>query len=163
MIELNKIYTFKIEHLFHPSCPKGVQTSMGDKIRKDGRTASPIITSYVSEEWFKELTYVDKEFLDFEGEILNEVRNVEKKMFTLNGCKFCPSNMVGKGRKIDPVKSSKICKENRLIYLIADATEFPHVYVTFLDGNELHELHKSCSIGYNDKWRQFYFGRNAVS
>lgn len=167
MIELNKVYHFKIENLFHPDCPKGIVKNLSKKICEDGRTSSPIITTYVHEQWFPELTYVDKKFIDFIGKIIEGVdgeSNVEKKMFTLSGgSKFCPSNMVGKGRTIDPVKSRQICEENKLIYLLADATEFPNVYVTFVDGIELHDRHKSCSIGYNNKWRNFYFGRNAVS
>lgn len=163
MIELNKIYEFKIENLFHPKCPTGVVESLTHKIRTDGRTSSPIITTYVHEEWFPELNYVDQKHIDFIGEVDGTVRNVEKKMLTLRGLKFCPSNMVGKGRVIVPAKSREICEENKLIFLFADATEFPNVYVKFLDGIELHDRHQSCSIGYNDKWRNFYFERNAVS
>ena len=36
-------------------------------------------------------------------------------------------------------------------------------HVTFRDGVEMHKRHKSCSIGYNDKWTNFYFGCDAVS
>ena len=159
VVELNKIYHFKVEDLFHPNCPKAVVDSFSKKIRDDGRSASPIITSYVAEQWFQSLTYVDRKFIDFIGEDVN----IEKKMLTFNGCKFCPSYMVGSGRRIDPDKSRQICAENSLVFLIADATEFPNVYVKFVDGIELHDRHKSCSIGYNNKWRNFYFGRDAVS
>ena len=131
---------------------------MTDKIRKDGRTSSPIITSFVSEKWFTFLEYVDEKFRDFVG----CGYNIEKKMYGRYGSKFCPSYMVGSGRTIDPEKSLKICKDNKLVYLLADANEFPNVYITFVDGLELHERHASCSIGYSNKWRQFYFNRDVV-
>tara|TARA_B100000287_G_C20238189_1_gene625012 strand:+ start:99 stop:581 length:483 start_codon:yes stop_codon:yes gene_type:complete len=159
MIELNKIYSFKVDELFHPNCPKGVVTSMTDKIRKDGRTSSPIITSFVSEKWFTFLEYVDEKFRDFVG----CGYNIEKKMWSRHSTKFCPSYMVGSGRKIDPKESLQICKDNKLVYLFANATDFPNVYVTFRDGVEMHERHKSCSIGYNNKWTNFYFGINVPS
>lgn len=158
MIELNKVYTYKIETFFHPQCPKSLVKSFTDKIRTDGRASSPLITSYVGE-WFPDLEYVDQDYIDFKGFGLN----IEKKMFTRNGCKFCPSYMVGSGRKIEPEVSRKICEENNLIYLLADSNEFPNVKVIFVDGMELHERHKSCSIGYNNKWRNFYFGCDVVS
>ena len=41
--------------------------------------------------------------------------------------------MVGSGRKIDPEESLRICKENSLIFLFVNATDFPNVYVTFRD------------------------------
>ena len=159
MIELDKVYSFKVDELFHANCPEGVVKSMTKKIREDGRTSSPIMTSYVSEKWFTTLTYVDEKFRDFVG----EDKNYEKKMWSRHTTKFCPSYMVGSGRKIDPEESLRICKENSLIYLLVNATDFPNVYVTFRDGVEMHKRHKSCSIGYNDKWSNFYFGCDAVS
>jgi len=159
VIELNRIYTFRIDTLFHEECPKGVVKSMSQKISEDGRASSPIITSFVHEVWFPELQYVDEKYVDFRGDGFN----IEKKMFTRHGAKFCPSYMVGSGRTIKPEISLQICKENNLIYLLADANEFPNVYITFVNGVELHELHKTCSIGYNNKWRNFYFGCNVVS
>jgi len=159
VIELNRIYTFRIDTLFHEECPKGVVKSMSQKISEDGRASSPIITSFVHEVWFPELQYVDEKYVDFRGNGFN----IEKKMFTRHGAKFCPSYMVGSGRTIKPEISLQICKENNLIYLLADANEFPNVYITFVNGVELHELHKTCSIGYNNKWRNFYFGCNVVS
>ena len=159
MIELNKVYSFKVNELFHSNCPKGVIKSMTQKIRNDGRTSSPIITSFVSEKWFTSLDYVDEKFRDFVG----EGYNIEKKMWSRHSTKFCPSYMVGSGRKIDPVESYNICKDNKLVYLFANATDFPNVYVTFREGIEMHERHKSCSIGYNNKWTNFYFGTNVVS
>ena len=157
-LEFNKVYSFKVEHLFHPQCPKNYVNSMVKKIQTDARTSSPIITSFVSEQWFCGLEYVDEKYRDFVG----GGYNIEKKMFGRYGAKFCPSYMVGSGRTIDPEKSLKICKDNELVYLLADANEFPNVYLTFVDGIELHKRHASCSIGYSNKWRQFYFNRDVV-
>ena len=159
MIELDKVYSFKVDEFFHPKCLKSIVKSMTNKIRKDGRTSSSLMTTYVSEKWFPTLTYVDEKFRDFVG----EDKNIEKKMWSRHSTKFCPSYMVGSGRKIDPEESLRICKENSLIFLLVDATDFPNVYVTFRDGVEMHKRHKSCSIGYNDKWTNFYFGCDAVS
>ena len=159
IMELNKVYSFKVDELFHPNCPKGVVKSVTEKIRKDGRTASPIMTSFVSETWFPSLTYVDQKFVDFVG----EGYNIEKKMYTLYGTKFCPSYMVGKGRVIDPVESRRICEENKLIYLICNALFFPHVYVTFKDGIQLHDEYKTCCIGKSNKQSQKLFGIDVPS
>ena len=73
MIELNKVYHFKIENFFHPDCPKGIVKNLSKKICEDGRTSSPVITTYVHEQWFPELTYVDKKFIDFIGKIIEGV------------------------------------------------------------------------------------------
>tara|TARA_B100001113_G_scaffold118045_1_gene96420 strand:- start:493 stop:993 length:501 start_codon:yes stop_codon:yes gene_type:complete len=162
-LELDKVYSFKVDELFHPNCLKSVVTSMTNKIRKDGRTSSPIMTSFVSEKWFPSLTYVDQKFIDFIGDFGQYKYNIEKKMYTLYGTKFCPSYMVGKGRVIDPVESRRICEENKLIYLICNALFFPHVYITFKDGIQLHDDYKSCCIGHSNKQSQKLFGINVPS
>ena len=76
-LEFNKVYSFKVEHLFHPQCPKNYVNSMVKKIQTDARTSSPIITSFVSEQWFCGLEYVDEKYRDFVG----GGYNIYNKMF----------------------------------------------------------------------------------
>ena len=111
---------------------------------KDGRFCCEPLSKYI-EKQFEDLTFVDQKGYDF----LWRDKKVEKKQITNGGLKFCPSAMIGAGRKVDYQQVVRHIIDNELLYILADITEFPKVRVIFVEGTTLLENNtsKNCSFG----------------
>ena len=110
---------------------------------KDGRFCCEPLSKTI-EQKFDDLTFVDKKGYDF---LWND-RKVEKKQITNSGLKFCPSAMIGAGRKVNYGEVVSHIIENNLLYILADITEFPKVRVVFKEGTDLLDVctSKNCSF-----------------
>jgi|10_taG_2_1085330.scaffolds.fasta_scaffold106374_3 hypothetical protein len=118
-------------------------TSFLYEMFRDGRFCCQPLSRYL-DQVFDELTFVDKKGYDFTW----NKRKVEKKQITNNGLKFCPSSMVGVGRKVNYKEVVSHIIDNDLLYIIADITEFPKVRVVFVEGTYLLDncTSKNCSF-----------------
>ena len=103
------------------------------EVFKDGRALARFI-EYSLPVWFPQLKFVDGRGYDHIF-IDNEKKRVECKICTGNGVCFAPSNMTGKGRKINKEKFHKLAAE--LIYVFCDSVDFPMLRVVFKTGKEL--------------------------
>lgn len=77
----------------------------------------------------------------------------DEKTFTGGGCKFMPSNMIGKGRKFD--KEVFMTKANDMTYIIVDNTQFPSITIKFAHGSELVKQYPNGSIPFKDREKFF--------
>lgn len=111
---------------------------------KDGRFCCEPLSRHL-EQVFNGLTFVDKKGYDFTW----EGRKIEKKQITNGGLKFCPSSMIGAGRKVNYSEVVSHIIDNNLLYILADITAFPKVRVVFVEGTHLLDKceSKNCSFG----------------
>ena len=100
---------------------------------RDGRFSSEPLT-YTFEDSFENLIYVNEKGYDYKHPVFNRI---EQKQITRNGFKFCPSKMVGVGRKAEPSVVEQTIRDTDLHYLIPSIIEFPIVHVILLSGIEL--------------------------
>lgn len=100
---------------------------------RDGRFCCEPLSRHL-EQVFDELEFVDKKGYDF---IHPELGKIEKKQITKGGLRFCPSSMIGAGRKVNYEDVVNHIINNDLTYVLADITKFPFVRVIFLKGTEL--------------------------
>jgi hypothetical protein len=128
-IELNKVYNKKIGGFSFDELSKEELI----ELFKDGRFASPFMEKMVTK-WFPKLKNVNKKHYDHVDIGGNKF---EQKGFTGNGCKFIPSDMIGKGRHKDLNKLAEGIEEHNLTYVIADIVEFPFIRIKFIDGKKL--------------------------
>ena len=139
MIELNKTYEF--------ACPASFGTLSQEKVNKlftDGRRASGFLEIQL-EEWFPELTFEDGKGYDH---VDREGLRYDAKCFTKGGAKFCPSGMLGMGRKVNEEELWE--HANDMIYIFTDVVEFPKVMVRFVKGSDLTQYTK-VSIPFKDR------------
>jgi hypothetical protein len=137
-IEFQKTYNFEIPNV-----------SFGDlltehvySILTDGRLASHFLERQL-EIWFPELTFVDArghDHVDTKGNLYDQ------KCFTKGGCKFMPSNQIGKGRYFEEVVAHNHCQN--VAYIVCDIIDFPTVRVRFEHGKNLIEEYPKCSISF---------------
>ena len=139
MIELNKTYEF--------ACPASFGTLSQEEVYKlftDGRRASGFLEIQL-EKWFPELTFEDGKGYDH---VDREGLRYDAKCFTKGGAKFCPSGMLGMGRKVDEEELWE--HANDMIYIFTDVVEFPKVMVRFVKGSDLTQYTKG-SIPFKDR------------
>lgn len=72
----------------------------------------------------------------------------EQKTFTKLGCKFCPSNMLGEGRKFNKEIFEE--KAKKLIYIIVSNIDFPEIKIKFVRGTELLKQYPTSKIPLKD-------------
>ena len=77
----------------------------------------------------------------------------DEKTFTKSGLKFCPSSMIGTGRKFD--KEKFIRKANRLIYCFVSNINLPEVKVRFVRGSDLVGAYPTGNIPSKDHGKIF--------
>ena len=99
---------------------------------QDGRFCCEPLSRHI-EQVFDGLVFVDKRGYDFTW----KDRKVEKKQITKSGLKFCPSSMIGAGRKVNYKEVVNHIQESNLLYALADITKFPKVRVIFVEGQDL--------------------------
>lgn len=103
------------------------------EIFKDGRPFSHFIEKWLSLNF--ELIHIGGckayDFVDTNDENIK----YDQKTFTLRGCKYMPSNMVGEGRKFD--KEIFENKAKNLNYIIVSNVNFPEIKIKFVKGVDL--------------------------
>ena len=116
------------------------------EVLKDGRAFS-----YFIEPWLTQLYplihvkgYKDHDFIDTKTQSVK----FDEKTFTVNGCKYVPSHMIGSGRKFNQDKF--IEKANNLVYVIVSNINFPHINVKFVEGKELIKKYPKGGIPLGD-------------
>lgn len=140
--------TFTLNHIYKYDFTGTIQFGSLDAeflydMFKDGRFCCEPLSRHI-ESMFDDLTFVDKKGYDFIG----QGRKIEKKQITNSGLKFCPSSMIGAGRKVNLNEVVSHIIDNNLLYILADITEFPKVRVVFVEGEYLLNNCKSknCSF-----------------
>lgn len=128
-IELNKTFTHNLVNFGFDILQDGECI----EIFKDGRVFAHFIEKWISKTYplnhvpgCKSHDFTDKNF----PEIL-----YDEKTFTKGGCSFCPSNMLGQGRKFDKVIFEE--KTKKLIFCIVSNIDFPNIKIRFVKGEEL--------------------------
>jgi len=121
---------------------------------RDGRTASRFLELKIPY-LFYDFKYVDEKGYDWLRQTIG--KKVEGKCVTRNGCKFCPSSMVGSNRKIVPSEVKKTIEDEDLDFILMDIVEFPIVRLRFVKGIDLITTHPKCDITKAAKWRKKYF------
>ena len=118
---------------------------------KDGRVSSHFIEVWISENFpvqhvkgCKKYDFIDEKYPD---------TKYDEKTFTKRGCNFCPSNMLGQGRKFDKVVFQE--KTKNLIFCIASVVDFPVLKVKFVRGTDLIEKYPKGSIPFKDHIKFF--------
>ena len=138
-IEIDKLYTFECVSSFGSLSQERV-----NNLFRDGRMASGFLELQL-EEWFPDLTFVDQKGYDHVDE--NGVK-YDAKCFTKGGAKFCPSVMLGAGRKVNEEVLWK--HATNMIYIFCDIVDFPKVSVIFKCGSDLTRYRKG-SIPFGDR------------
>ena len=95
------------------------------------------------------LVYVDAIGHDF---VMGDVK-FECKCYTRGGLNMAPSNMLGKGRKVDKEKLTETAKG--LIYIFCDITKFPKVRIVFHEGAKLIRDFPDGNVKPGQGWRIF--------
>jgi hypothetical protein len=150
-VEYNKIYTLDFTGtVSFGRIPEEVVYEMN----RDGRRVSHPL-EYELPYHFPNLERIDAKGYDLINHD-NDKRKIDHKSYTKGGCNFAPSNMVGKGRKLDIVKATKHAKS--IDYVITDVTEFPIVRVKFVNGEELVNKYPKLKIPSSKKARKEIFG-----
>ena len=146
-VELNKTFTHTIEDVSFGCLPKEEVY----EIFKDGRPFSHFIEKWLEKNYSlihipgcKSYDFKDKEY----DETL-----YDEKTFTRKGCCFCPSNMLGQGRKFD--KEVFEAKTKKLIFCIVSNVNFPEIKVKFIRGSDLLRLYPSGKINSHDHIKFF--------
>jgi hypothetical protein len=128
-VALNTTTIHQIDNYGFDNIPKEVC----EEILKDGRAFShfievwlPLYYLLIHVKGCKSYDFTDKKH----QEIL-----YDEKTFTKRGCRFCPSNMIGQGRKFDKEVFEKKC--DKLIFCIVSNINFPEIKIRFVNGKEL--------------------------
>ena len=141
-VVLNKTFTHTIKNYTFGNLSEEICR----EIWKDGRPFSHFIEAWICE--YYPLTHVKgcKQY-DFRDENNPEII-YDEKTFTKKGCSFCPSNMLGQGRKFDQEIFTE--KTKKLIFCIVSNIEFPEIKVRFVKGDVLLEKYPSGKIPSKD-------------
>ena len=141
-VELNKTFNHTIEKYTFGNLPDGICK----EIWKDGRPFSHFIEGWLAENYplihikgCKEYDCNDKNF---------PVILYDEKTFRKKGCAFCPSNMLGQGRKFDKEIFEE--KTKKMVFCIVSNIDFPNIKIRFVKGTELLVKYKTGKIPSND-------------
>lgn len=120
-------------------------------ILKDGRPFSHFIERWLEETY--PLKYIEgcKEY-DF-VDVNNSEIKYDAKTFTKRGCKFCPSSMLGTGRKLNKEIFQE--KAKNMIYIIVSNINLPEIKIKFVNGSELIKIYPKGIIPLSDHIKFF--------
>jgi hypothetical protein len=146
-IELNKTFTHTIEDFSFGNLSKEYIT----EIFKDGRPFSYFIEKWLEQNYpLKHITGCKSyDFVDMNN---NDIL-YDEKTFTRQGCNFCPSNMLGQGRKFN--EEVFIEKSNKLIFCIVSNINFPEIKIKFMKGSDLIKLYPKGKISLKEHIKFF--------
>ena len=146
-VPLNQTFTHDIENASFGNLPKEVIF----EIFKDGRPFSHFIEKWLEQHY--PLNHIpgckDHDFIDRNH---TETR-YDEKTFTRGGCKFCPSNMLGQGRKFDDEKFRE--KTVKLVFCIVSNIAFPRIKIRFVRGTDLIKVYPKGVIPLKDHVKFF--------
>ncbi len=115
---------------------------------KDGRRGSFVVERRIARE------IIGGRISETEGSSFDvydsEGNKWEVRSLTKGGVYFCPSNMVGKGRKFEEVGFQAKLDEIKGYY-VARITTFPEVEVFKIDVEQVRKWHKKKELGKNTK------------
>ena len=144
---LNKTYTHIVKNLSFDNLSESIVIN----ILKDGRPFSHFIESWLENKYpLKHITGCKQ--YDFIDEKYSNTK-YDEKTFTKFGCKFCPSSMLGTGRKFD----QKVFEENavNMIYIIVSNINLPEIKIKFVNGSELIKVYPKGYIPLRDHVKFF--------
>ena len=128
-VVLNKTFTHHIVNCGFDN----LSISATNEIFKDGRVFSHFIERWIDKNY--PLKWIggcqSHDFVD----INNEEIKYDEKTFTKGGCNFCPSNMLGQGRKFNKEVFEE--KTKKLIFCIVSNINFPEIKIRFVKGDDL--------------------------
>ena len=141
-VELNKTFDHEISDISFGNLPREACIA----ILKDGRPFSHFIEAWLAENY--PLVHVkgckNHDFTDSNYPSIL----YDEKTFTSKGCSFCPSNMLGQGRKFDKEAFEEISK--KLIFCIVSNIDFPKIKIKFVRGSDLIKLYPKGKIPSKD-------------
>lgn len=128
-VELNRTFDCEISNYSFGNLPNEICK----EIWKDGRPFSHFIEGWLALNF--PLTHIKgcKKY-DFTDKNHPEIL-YDEKTFTKKGCAFCPSNMLGQGRKFDKEIFEE--KTKKLIFCIVSNVDFPNIKIRFVKGEDL--------------------------
>jgi hypothetical protein len=137
-VVLNKTFTHILKNLSFDN----LSESNVLKIFKDGRPFSHFIEQWLEKKYpLKHITGCKEyDFIDLNN---SEIK-YDEKTFTKGGCKFCPSSMLGTGRKFDQARFEE--KAKNMIYIIVSNINLPEIKIKFVKGSELIKLYPKGTI-----------------
>ena len=141
-VPLNQTQTHQIEDYGFGNLPK---TKVAE-IYKDGRAFSHLIEPWLAANYPLEHVPGCKGY-DFKDANYPETL-YDAKTFTKGGCSYCPSNMLGMGRKFDAQTFKE--KTEKLIFCVVSNINFPEIKVKFIAGTALLVLYPRGKIPPND-------------
>ena len=128
-VELDKTFEHELENVTFDGLP----SEKVIEIFKDGRPFSHFIEEWLENNYplkhikgCKEYDFIDKN---------HENTRYDEKTFTQGGCKFCPSSMIGTGRKFNQEEFEE--KTKKLIFCVVSNIHFPRIKVRFTRGVKL--------------------------
>jgi hypothetical protein len=128
-ITFNITYIYNLAEFSFGNLP----SQMIIEIFKDGRPFSHFIEKWLSLNF--DLIHIGGcKAYDFVHENDENIK-YDQKTFTVRGCKFMPSNMIGEGRKFD--KEIFETKAQNLNYIIVSNVNFPEIKIKFVKGTDL--------------------------
>jgi len=140
---LEKVFNHRIENYSFGNLDKNTCI----ELYKDGRVFSHFI-----ERWLEKI-YPLKFISGCKGydhiDINNSLILYDEKTFTKNGCNFCPSNMIGGGRKFDKLIFDE--KSKKIIFCIISNINFPIIQIKFISGIKLIKLYPKGKIPFKDR------------
>jgi len=141
-IQLNTTFTHTLSNIGFDYLPQDVVNN----IMKDGRVFSHLIEKWISLEY--PLEHIEGcQAYDFIDGNFPETK-YDEKTFTKNGCKFCPSNMLGQGRVFDREIFEE--KTKKLIFCIVSNVNFPIIKIRFVRGIELLQRYQNGIIPFRE-------------
>jgi hypothetical protein len=146
-VELNCTFTHQIANYAFGD----LSTEMVQSILKDGRVFSHFIEMWLEQNY--PLTHVSGcKSHDFTDRHTPAIL-YDEKTFTSGGCRFCPSGMIGKGRKFKAEEFKE--KSQNLIYCIVSNVNFPEIKIRFVRGAELAQMYPNATIPLKDHIKFF--------
>lgn len=128
-VALNITHTYVLDNISFDNLHQEIVNT----IMKDGRVFSHFIEKWLEKKY--PIIHIpgckDHDFIDSN---YNEIK-YDEKTFTKLGCNFCPSNMLGQGRKFDQEIFQE--KAKKLVYCIVSNIHFPVIKVKFAKGLDL--------------------------
>ena len=141
MIEFDKTYSFELKNISFDALSYEETIS----IMKDGRVASHFLERML-EKWFPELKFVDGNGYDHIDE--SSVK-YDQKCFTMKGCGFAKSILVGGGRTFNAEEAVK--HSETMNYILCDIVDLPEVHVVFVEGSKLVAKYPRCRIPFKER------------
>lgn len=141
-VELNKTFDYEVSNYSFGNLPNEICK----EIWKDGRPFSHFIEGWLAQNF--PLTHIKgcKQY-DFTDKTHPEIL-YDEKTFTKLGCAFCPSNMLGQGRRFDKEIFEE--KTKKLIFCIVSNVDFPNIKIRFVKGNDIISKYPNSKIPFKD-------------